>query len=310
MPSPCPQNIAVAVANHMLNNQAAGLDDEDKNIDPLPRTPQATQGMEAIGHCGIVVPFPGNDKVTRDIEFQVDIPCHDFCDRIIASMNLDPATAQLGWKTSDEGKCAASHQLDTDSDIDNAFKTILSIQNNPCRRKEILMEGVHLNPAMPQAPKKKINGSRSTDSAYSAELRVVKEKLQCAHHSGPNRWCYVSPENPTEHVALGLEEITLWAWKIHDNDADADCVRPPHCHSFNNLVQKANRIRPVNSKSNVPPIHVHINNAPLGESSCHNIISGDSTGPGMKHTHSTFSVDTSDSDEESLPLADVLQDLN
>lgn len=30
----------------------------------------------------------------------------------------------------------------------------------------------------------------------------------------------------------------------------------------------------------------------------------------MKCTHSTFSVDTSDSDEESLPLADVLQDLN
>lgn len=67
---------------------------------------------------------------------------------------------------------------------------------------------------MPQAPKKKTDGNRSTDSAYSAELRVVKEKLQCAHHSGPNRWCYVSPENPTEHVALGLEEITLWARKI------------------------------------------------------------------------------------------------
>lgn len=49
---------------------------------------------------------------------------------------------------------------------------------------------------------------------YGAELRIVKEKLQCAQHAGPNRWCYVSPDKPSEHVALGYEEITLWARKI------------------------------------------------------------------------------------------------
>ena len=70
------------------------------------------------------------------------------------------------------------------------------------------------NPAPVPATKKKNDGNRVTDFAYSAELRIVKEKLQCAQHVGPNRWCYVSPENPTEHVALGYEEISLWARKI------------------------------------------------------------------------------------------------
>ena len=69
-------------------------------------------------------------------------------------------------------------------------------------------------PAPVPAAKKKNDGNRVTDFAYSTELRIVKEKLQCAQHIGPNRWCYVSPENPNEHVALGYEEISLWARKI------------------------------------------------------------------------------------------------
>lgn len=85
-----------------------------------------------------------NDKVTRDLEFPSDVPRHDFRDRIIAAMNVDAATAQLGWKTSDEGKRAPAHQLTTNSDIDNAFKAILDIQNNPRRKKAIMLEIIHL----------------------------------------------------------------------------------------------------------------------------------------------------------------------
>jgi hypothetical protein len=58
-------------------------------------------------------------------------------------MNLDPTTAQLGWKTNDESKRSA-HQLITNADIDNAFETITAIQNNPRRRKEIFIEVIHL----------------------------------------------------------------------------------------------------------------------------------------------------------------------
>ena len=87
---------------------------------------------------------PVNNKVTRDIDFLSDIPRLDFRDRVIAAMNLDHTTAQLGWKTSDEGKRAPAHQLTTDLDIDNAFKAILNIQSNPRRKKKIVLEIVHL----------------------------------------------------------------------------------------------------------------------------------------------------------------------
>jgi hypothetical protein len=78
----------------------------------------------ADGH--VIVCLPVNDKVTRDIEFPSDIPCSDFRDRVMAAMNLNPATALLGWKTSDEPKHAATHELTTDSDIDNTY-----IQGHP-----------------------------------------------------------------------------------------------------------------------------------------------------------------------------------
>jgi hypothetical protein len=47
-------------------------------------------------------------------------------------MNLEQNTAQLGWKTSDEGKCAPAHQLNTTKDANTAITTIINIKNNPC----------------------------------------------------------------------------------------------------------------------------------------------------------------------------------
>ncbi|KDR70485.1 hypothetical protein GALMADRAFT_214553 [Galerina marginata CBS 339.88] len=78
----------------------------------------------------IVVGLPVNDKVTRDIEFPVDIPYLDFCDRIMAALGVDPASAVLGWKTSNKGKRAAAHELGKDLDMEHAFNTILNIQDN------------------------------------------------------------------------------------------------------------------------------------------------------------------------------------
>ena len=51
---------------------------------------------------------------------------------------------------------------------------------------------------------------------HSEELKRVKAKLACAQHSGPNRWGDVRQDHghEGEHVALGLEEIGLWARKI------------------------------------------------------------------------------------------------
>ena len=86
----------------------------------------------------IAVQVPVNDTVNRDIVFPSNIPHHDFHDRIMAAMNLDPATAQLGWKTNDEGKHSLAHKLITNTDIDNAFKTITDIQNNPPGERKFL----------------------------------------------------------------------------------------------------------------------------------------------------------------------------
>jgi hypothetical protein len=145
-------------------------------------------------------------------------------------------------------------------------------------------------------------------------------------HENPNRWCYVSPENPTEHVPLGYEEICLWARKIvpvsqknyshghrdkHDNEADADCLVPPNCLSLNNYFHhKASHVRQVNSKS---AIHIHVNNNPLGDSSHHNILGASHPTHGFKRLRSITSensTDSDDSDEEPLALADVLETLN
>ena len=55
---------------------------------------------------------------------------------------------------------------------------------------------------------------KKNEISYVEELCVIKQRLKCIRHPGPNRWCYVRPNNPDEHIALGLEEIMLWARKI------------------------------------------------------------------------------------------------
>lgn len=51
MPPPHPQNIAVGMGNHLLDRQAAGLDDDvDENIDPQ-RGPQPGPTHNVAGNC-------------------------------------------------------------------------------------------------------------------------------------------------------------------------------------------------------------------------------------------------------------------
>lgn len=65
------------------------------------------------------------------------------------------------------------------------------------------------------------------------------------------------------------------------------------------------------SKSPLPPIHIHINNTPVSDADI-NCTTGPST-QGLKHSHSTISnaeSTDSDSDEEALPLSEVLGQLH
>jgi hypothetical protein len=225
-------------------------------------------------------------------------------------MSLDHTTAQLGWKTNDEPKCGPAHQLATNEDVDAAFREIAKMKT-PRRCKEAVLEIVHLNPLPVEAAKKKNDGNRSTDFVYGPELRLVQEKLRCAQHAGPNWWCYISPTKPDEHIALGYEEVSLWARKIHDNEVNADCIEPPHQLRLDDLHERESRVHKTpGSKSSAPEIHVHINNAPLAD---HNASTKSPSHPPIKHRLSSVSEgpsSDSDSDAEALPLSDVLQQLN
>ena len=64
----------------------------------------------------------------------------------------------------------------------------------------------------PAAQEVKSNQTRRL--SYIAALHIVQERLSCTQHAEPNRWCYVNPKNPSVHLALGKEEVRLWARKI------------------------------------------------------------------------------------------------
>ena len=58
---------------------------------------------------------------------------------------------------------------------------------------------------------------KTTETAvHIDELKIVKAKLACAQHPGSSHWRYIRQDggHKGEHVALGLEEIGLWARKI------------------------------------------------------------------------------------------------
>lgn len=59
-----------------------------------------------------------------------------------------------------------------------------------------------------------VKKGNNNDLSFTAAVRIVEEKLKCLQHGGPNRWCYVNPGNPADHIALGREEVHLWARKI------------------------------------------------------------------------------------------------
>lgn len=92
----------------------------------------------------VVVRIPVNDKSTKDIDVPVDIPCEDFISRVCAAMNLDVTTAELGWKSNDDAKRDPARQLATENDLRDAFRMLVKTKNNTRRKKEVVMQMVHL----------------------------------------------------------------------------------------------------------------------------------------------------------------------
>ena len=160
----------------------------------------------------------------RDIKFPTDVSYRDFLERICAAMDLNPNTAQLGWKSNNEPKRASAHQLSTQPKMRDAFQKLVSVMGNPRRYKEAVMEVIPLvslpstlitrqSPInRPQnAPAQEAKKNQAENLSYARALRIVQGKLRCMQHPESNRWCYINPDSPNEHIALGREEINLWA---------------------------------------------------------------------------------------------------
>jgi hypothetical protein len=59
-------------------------------------------------------------------------------------MDLDPATARLGWKSSDDGQRTAPRQLANEGDIQYAFRELAGLQKRRRSGKPVFMEVVNL----------------------------------------------------------------------------------------------------------------------------------------------------------------------
>jgi hypothetical protein len=59
-------------------------------------------------------------------------------------MDVNPNTAQLGWKSNDDPKRSPAHRLLTQAEMSDGFQKLLNVMKNPRRYKEIVMEIIHL----------------------------------------------------------------------------------------------------------------------------------------------------------------------
>ncbi|KAJ6571919.1 hypothetical protein B0H19DRAFT_890423, partial [Mycena capillaripes] len=233
-----------------------------------------------------------------------DIPAGDFFSCVHAHMNVDPATANLGWKELSERHKDPYHRLSTDKDLRDALKVLVDLMKSTRRKKAVVMELVNLQ-VQPDGQTTKQAEKESETAVTSVELRKLQAKLACALHPSKNRWCHVmGPESkfPGKHVLLGIEHVMLWARKMHDGEADEECITPPNVLNLDELTKKghqrhergSNRSQPT-----LPPIHVHV-----GGASDHVLRDANTNTP--KRVRKVSSDEDSDDNEDPLRILDVL----
>ncbi|KAK7059510.1 hypothetical protein R3P38DRAFT_3167923 [Favolaschia claudopus] len=172
------------------------------------------------------------------LEISIDnIVPEDFLIRICARMEIPDGDAQLGWKSSDDLKRGLPKRLSTEDDVKGAFDYFRPILLSKRRQKKIFMEIISA-----AAPK-------VTETAYRDELNIVKAALACEKHRGHNRWCYVRRDNEKGErcVPLSLEDVTLWARKLHKDKAkpenerelDDKCTKYPDVFKLDDMEKVA-----------------------------------------------------------------------
>ncbi|KAJ6607194.1 hypothetical protein B0H10DRAFT_1956454 [Mycena sp. CBHHK59/15] len=336
LPPPTNRELAVAYAQAGLDSgrftqpqfeedQADDSDnDENTHAQPPfgPYEPQIDPALLAISNQGAavanitveVIDYATKDKnkqMKTQLVIPTNIPPDDFFSRVHARMNVDPATAILGWRESQERRKDAPHRLSNAEDLLDAFKRLTALQNNSRRKKPVIMEIVN-SEMQPNGKTTKQAEKQSETVVAIRELEKVKAKLTCALHPGKNRWCYVMPpdsKHPGKHVALGIEHVGLWARKVHDGEASDDCINPPNVLNFDQMAEKGRARDERNARSHgqasLPPIHVHV-----GGGTEHALRDIDTNLPtSRKRGHEESSDDDSD-DGDALTIVEVLQELH
>ncbi|KAJ7916716.1 hypothetical protein B0H13DRAFT_2323008 [Mycena leptocephala] len=305
MPAPSGRDYAVAQMNAGLNS---GMFDPaqpgPQYIQPQysqvaqPQAPREVLNLDVHLPCRVA---GNNEAVTKILTFDIKgtIP-NDFLDRVCATMGQARNVAQLGWKTCDGKKRDAPNALRDTDDVKQAWKVHEVLLRSTRRMKPVYMEIFDM--IKPVEEPVKATAPKTYETAYSDELKIVKDKLKCATHKGPNRWCYISPADGDggEHIELAFEEISLWAKLMHDNpQVDRECALPPNTLNLDRLREKT-RARRIRKEKPTPTTEVHVHQH------------YDDRVP-AKRGHRDVAADSdSDSDDEpsSIPIRQVLADLH
>ncbi|KAJ7676418.1 hypothetical protein B0H17DRAFT_1139856 [Mycena rosella] len=283
---------------------------------PEPSVPHAHPQVPPQGPASLItvkVPVYGavnKDKkaptVNTTLVLPSDIPATDFFSRIHAQMNVDPTTAVLGWKESAERRRDPYHRLASAEDLNGAFKSLIKLQTSTRRKKDVIMEVVNLE-VQPDGKTTKQAEKQSETALSIPELQQVQAKLKCAEHPGKNRWCYVmgpKSTHPGKHVELGIDVVSLWARKMHDGDADPDCVEPPSILRLDELAKRGRTREERNTRGRGQPT------LPLSTSTRALHPVDDNTVKSKKRPHADLSSDEADSDDDdTLLISDVLREL-
>jgi hypothetical protein len=178
-----------------------------------------------------------------ELHLPVDISFEDFFSRVCARMDLDPLTAELGYKFHTDRRRDAYHQLANEAQLRTAMthgvglmqrvrtrRVTLEIENLVCLLMYLCLFSMICILTLSQHPARQAasatrgrgtkrnvdefesNPSLSTTLTFTSELRQLKAHLSCAKH--PGKWCYVDPVKPGDHIHLDIFKLTLWAKKI------------------------------------------------------------------------------------------------
>jgi len=174
----------------------------------------------------VCVPVPAKEKDGQPsivtIHFPFDIPFKDFLSRIIAKMDLNSKTAELGWKSCNNSQWTPLWQLTEELYMSSkrwlAWRSITVWSQFIWKLSAWWGSSILVSEHSLTAWQKKPQAAAafkpplSTEVTYTMELALVWEKLKCATHPGMNWWCFVKSDG--KHEELALEDIILWVRKI------------------------------------------------------------------------------------------------